>query len=244
MRYEGDTNIGGTSRNFPATRRSLIAAGSRADELGREALSKIIALYWKPTYKYIRARWRRSNEDAKDLVQAFFTELLQQETLSNFDPGKARFRTYFRGAVDNFVMKHDEFTVRLKRGGGQVYAFDFDSAEFEFSALNMAENESPEELFLREWRREIFALALKDLEAFCHETGREVQYRVFEAYDLADERPSYVEVAAQHGVSVATVTNYLRAMRRELRRIAVTHVERSSPRGTASTSDVRQLFDD
>ena len=51
--------------------------------------------------------------------------------------------------------------------------------------------------------------------------GREVQFEVFRRYDLADVRdeaqPTYADLAAGLGLTVATVTNHLAAMRRALR---------------------------
>jgi DNA-directed RNA polymerase specialized sigma24 family protein len=174
----------------------------------------------------VRIKWRRSNEDAKDLVQGFFTTLIERDILANFDPSKARFRTYLQICLDRFVMKQDESANRLKRGGDQCFTFDFDEAEFELAALRsgvMAD--SAEEIFLREWQREIFALALHDLETFCREAGKNLHYRVFKQYDLAQgERPSYAEIAVDNDLTVATVTNYLAWSRRELRRFVGQHI--------------------
>ena len=75
---------------FPSTRHSLLKAPNSLEPLGREALSSLIAVYWKPSYKYVRIKWRRSNEDAKDLVQGFFTALIERDILANFDPAKGQ----------------------------------------------------------------------------------------------------------------------------------------------------------
>jgi RNA polymerase sigma factor (sigma-70 family) len=242
--YEPDTAIGGRMHRFPSTRSSLLKSSNSNGTLGREALSSLIAVYWKPSYKYVRIKWRRSNEDAKDLVQGFFTTLIERDILENFDPSKARFRTYLQICLDRFVMKQDESAHRLKRGGDQCFTLDFDEAEFELAALRsgvMAD--SAEEIFLREWQREIFALALHDLEAFCCETGKNLQYRVFEQYDLAQgERPSYAEIAADNDLTVATVTNYLAWSRRELRRFVGQHISSVTPNRTELTDESRLLW--
>src|SRR3954466_6168141 len=119
---------------FPSTRRSLVKTSHSPETLGREALSSLIAVDWKPSYKYVRIKWRRSNEDAKDLVQGFFTTLIERDILANFDPAKARFRTYLQMCLDRFVMKQDESAHRLKRGGDQSFTLDFDDAECELAA--------------------------------------------------------------------------------------------------------------
>ena len=62
---------------------------------------------------------------------------------------------------------------------------------------------------------------MDDLRAEVQARGRDVQFEVFRRYDLADMRdeaqPSYAEVATALGLTVATVTNHLAAMRRLLR---------------------------
>jgi DNA-directed RNA polymerase specialized sigma24 family protein len=216
MPYDSDTAIGGPHRPFPTTRHSLIHSAGGSGTLAREALDGIVAVYWKPAYKHVRIQWRRANEEAKDLVQGFFAALIEQQILSAFDPSKARFRTYLKACLDHFVMKQDESASRLKRGGGKTVLFDFDAAERE-----LAGSPSVEDVFLREWQREMFALGLQDLRALCADQAKTLQFHIFEQYDLADERPSYAELAAEHTIPVTSVTNYLAWARRELRRLVL-----------------------
>ena len=217
MPYDSDTAIGGPHRPFPTTRHSLIVSAAGAGSLAREALDSIVEVYWKPAYKHVRIQWKRSNEEAKDLVQGFFAALIEQQILAGFDPSKARFRTYLKGCLDHFVMKQDEHASRLKRGGGMSAVYDFEAAEREIAGAP-----SVEDIFLREWQRQMFALGLEDLRAYCESAGKTVQYAVFAQYDLAeDERPSYAELAGQHGIPVTSVTNYLAWARRELRRLVL-----------------------
>ncbi len=66
----------------------------------------------------------------------------------------------------------------------------------------------------------MFALALDDLRAHCDASGKQLQFRIFEAYDLAldeVERPSYASLAARHDIAETAVTNHLAWARRTLR---------------------------
>src|SRR5262245_13142449 len=113
-----DTKIGGPSRKFPTTRRSAIAATCSAQpEERRQALDAIVAAYWKPVYKYVRLKWHQSNEDAKDLTQAFFARAMEKEIFKDYRHEKASFRTFIRLCVDRFVMNESKYAQRLKRGG-------------------------------------------------------------------------------------------------------------------------------
>jgi DNA-directed RNA polymerase specialized sigma24 family protein len=238
MPFDSDTAMGGAHRPFPTTRQSLIQSAAGTGTLAREALDSIIAVYWKPAYKHVRIRWNRSNEEAKDLVQGFFTALIEQSILAAFDPSKARFRTYLKACLDHFVMKQDESANRLKRGGGLTAVFDFDAAERE-----LAGSPSVEDLFLREWQREMFALALQDLRELCQATGKQLHHGIFEQYDLADDvRPRYADLAARHGIPVTTVTNHLAWARRELRRLVLLRLSSVTSGDPECQAELRVLF--
>jgi RNA polymerase sigma factor (sigma-70 family) len=205
MWHDADTGIGGNRDRFPSTQASLIASAA-GEPL---AMERVAALYWKPVYKFIRYKFRKDNEAAKDLTQGFFASALERDFFSRFDPSKAGFRTYLRLAVERFAASQHEAENRQKRGGGVEFR-ELDAAS--------ASTESPEEIFLQEWRRQLFALAIEDLRAECDRTGKQTEWRVFEAYDLAEgERPSYAELARRHGVAETSVTNYLAWARRGLR---------------------------
>jgi hypothetical protein len=115
---------------------------------------------------------------------------------------------------------------RQKRGG---------SIRFEPIREQVAVDESPERIFEREWQRQLFSLAVDDLRALCAESHKQVPFKIFEAYDLADgERPSYAELGALHNLTETAVTNHLAWARRTLR-VLVTE------RMRAVTSGEREL---
>ena len=115
---ENDTDLGGPAVIFPATHCSVLLATANPDPAVRkQANESLIAAYWKPVYKYIRIKWHCSNEDAKDLTQAFFVRALEKDFFSGFDSAKARFRTFVRICVDRFVSKQRRAAGSLKRGG-------------------------------------------------------------------------------------------------------------------------------
>ncbi len=131
------TEMGGPGEAFPPTRLSVIDAVRNPEFSVRErALDLLIEIYWKPVYKYLRLKWRLSNEDAKDLTQGFFTTLLEKETLARFDPERARFRTYLRTCLDGYAANEHKAARRLKRGGGHKHlSLDFEDADRELSHL-------------------------------------------------------------------------------------------------------------
>lgn len=206
---DADTAIGGAADRFPSTQVSLLQAASAGGALTAEAMERIAALYWKPVYRFVRYKFRYSNEDAKDLTQSFFASAVERDFFQRFDPALAAFRTYVRMAVERFAANEFAAAHRLKRGGG---------VEFEAVEEQTASTESPEQIFEREWRRQLLGLALEDLRAECERTGKSSHWSVFEAYDLAEaDRPSYADLSARHGIPQTQITNYLAWARRTLR---------------------------
>jgi RNA polymerase sigma factor (sigma-70 family) len=240
MARDTDTKLGGPYRGFPETRSSLIDAAARGDaRLSRDALGAIITAYWKPAYKHVRMKWRRSNEEAKDLIQGFFAAFSEPGGLARFDPARGSFRSYLRTCLDHYVLKQHEFATREKRGGSAA-TLDFEEAERELAASPGA---SPEEVFFREWRRQMFALALDDLRRDAISTGRERQFRVFEQYDLADgDRPRYADLAREHEIPETTVVNYLAWARRELRRRVVERLAEVTAGAAELRTETRALL--
>jgi DNA-directed RNA polymerase specialized sigma24 family protein len=214
---------------FPLTHWSVIDAVKSEDpEEHARALDTLLAAYWKPVYKYVRLRWNRSTEDAQDLTQGFFAEMLERDLLAKYEPAKSRLRTYLRLCVDSFVMNQEKAARRLKRGGTATHvALDFQAAEGELAGAtidpaSIPSPESLEEFFEKEWVRSLFALAVEDLRKFCVGRGRERTFRLFEEYDLlGDAEISYEKLATEYSIPVTDVTNALSWARREFRRIAL-----------------------
>jgi hypothetical protein len=104
-------------------------------------------------------------------------------------------------------------------------SLDFETAEGELRARPLPGPLDPEALFEREWVRSLFGLAVERLRAESTERGKEVQFALFERYDLegsdAPERPSYKDLATEFGLTEVQVTNRLAAARREFRRIVL-----------------------
>jgi RNA polymerase sigma factor (sigma-70 family) len=191
-------------------------------------LDILFAAYWKPVYKYIRLKFSHSPQDAQDLTQGFFAELLERGLLSRFDPAKSRLRTYLRLCVDSFSLNEMKAASRKKRGGEFAHvALDFSAAEDELhaQAVNPASIPCPESLedfFEKEWIRSLFSSAVEELRGVCETREKQKAFRLFEAYDLdGEENISYAQLAASFSLPLTEVNNQLAWARREFRRIAL-----------------------
>lgn len=218
--YTHDTDLGGVGGAFPETQHSAIVA-LRSDEAGtrQRAWEALVAAYWKPVYKYLRLKYGLDNEHAKDLTQGFFAQAFEKAFFDRYTPGRAAFRTFLRTCLERYAANEHKAQQRLKRGGHlQVLALDFGAADEEFRLMPAAPDDM-EAYFHREWVRSLFGLAVTALREECAASGRDAHWALFVAYDLAEEsRPTYADLAGEHGLTETQVTNHLAAARQMFRR--------------------------
>jgi RNA polymerase sigma factor (sigma-70 family) len=183
---------------FPSTQRSAVQGVRDGDPASWE---RLVSAYWKPAYKHLRLKWNQPPDRAEDGVQSFFAKAHERDFFAAFDPAKARFRTFFKLCLDRHQSNERQRVLRV----------DFAEAEAE---LHLSQKVDPDEVFDREWKRQLFAQAVAGLKAGLDP----VVFRIFEAYDLSEPpRPRYEDLAQEHGLPVTTVTNHLAKARRELR---------------------------
>lgn len=208
------------------------------------AFDVIVQAYWKPIYKHLRFKWRASSDEAKDLAQGFFAHLLEKEHLVRYDATKAAFRTYLRMCLDSFASNERKAAGRIKRGGGATtLSLDFDDAEAEWGA-SQGGSAGEDDVFEREWMREVFSQSLTAFQTECEQAGKHVPVQIFQRYDMAesDPRPTYEQLAAEFGIPVTQVTNYLSWARREFRRHVLLILQATAGSAAEFRDDARTLF--
>ena len=193
-------------------------------KIRRRAFETMIAAYWRPVYKYVRLRWNKDVEEARDLTQIFFFRLLEKDFLAAFDQRQARLRTFLRMCVDRLVANEDK--ARSDRSAAEariLKLLDFEAAEGELRHLDIPSPETVEDFFEREWARSVFSLSVERLKDECEERGKQKHFDLFEFYDIEEEdkQLTYAQVAERLGVKATDVTNYLAYVRREFRRIVL-----------------------
>ena len=212
---------------FPVTRLSAIVGTSSPNPEERtRAFEVLVSAYWMPVYKYVRIKWNKQREDARDLTQGFFAEAIEKNFFARFDPSKAKFRTFLRTCLDGFVANENKAASRIKRGGdATILSLDVDGAEEQLRIAAPPAAGATDEYFEKEWARSVFSLALESFRARMLDAGKETHLRLFERYvlDAGDEAPktSYKALAAEFNLSTTDVTNYLALARREFRRIVL-----------------------
>lgn len=94
---------GAGNREFPSTSWSIVSGlRSASPEARKKALESLCTRYWAPVLHYVRRAWSKSHEDAKDLTQGFFLELLEGDAIHKYAPDRASFRTYLKMLLSRY----------------------------------------------------------------------------------------------------------------------------------------------
>jgi DNA-directed RNA polymerase specialized sigma24 family protein len=96
---------------------AVLLAGRDSLPDARAALEELCRSYWYPLYAFAR-RKGCGHEDAQDLVQGFFAQLLARRDLADVHPDKGRFRTFLLSSLGHFMANEWDRAQAQKRGGG------------------------------------------------------------------------------------------------------------------------------
>lgn len=220
---ELDTSADGR-RDLPTTRWSLVVgvqAGSA--EARREALGHLFERYAKPIYHYIRLRWSKAPDDARDLTDNFFVALLEGDALQKFQPGRSTFRTYLKGVLSNFAA--DQFdAARAQKRGGQKRLTSLSDIVNE--TLPDGAGVDPEAALDWSWRMTVLERAVEATRLWFVAEKRETQFRTFQSavLELKGEKPTDAEMAKRFGITESSVGNHINIVRVKLREMIRTEL--------------------
>jgi len=214
------TTMGGRAEGFTTTHWSVILELQEGgDEARRQAaLNELLGRYWKPVYCYLR-RKGCGNEEAKDLTQGFFMEVvLGRGLVEQADQAKGRFRTFLLTALDRYATSvHRAATAKKRMPEGGLAPLD---AVDGTRLPEPADDATPEGAFHYAWACELLDEVLAEVASGCRERGMAVHWAVFRARVLRpildDERPVPLrELCSEHGIeSEARASNMLVTVKR------------------------------
>lgn len=208
------TEQGQKARWFPATHwTDVVAARREGSATAAEALNRLCGTYWYPIYAYVR-RKGHSEEDAKDIVQAFFFHILERNLLGSADRTKGKFRSFLLGSLNYFMANRKDFEQAKKRGGGAILISLDDKTGEERYALEPADNVTPEKLFERRWALDLHDQAIRHLRDEYSRQGKEPLFDQLKPF-LSDQTDSgdYVVVARSLNMTPGAVTTAANRLR-------------------------------
>ena len=232
MRRDDYTDMGGTGGAFLTTHWSLIKeAGSNDEEKNQALVSLLLNRYWKPVYCYLR-RKGYNNEQAKDLAQGFFHEVvLGQHLIEKADAAKGRFRSLLLIALNRYLGDVREREMAQKRvPKGQFVLIDrVAPPEIPQSIAESA----PERTFNYAWVSALLEQVLEKVERECREDGKDVHWGIFcdrVLHPIMDRGnpPSLKEIAAKYGISdESRASNMMVTVKRRLQATLKQHLRES-----------------
>ncbi len=219
MRFRDHTGIGGGDGGFHTTRWSIIdQIGSEAGNANSNLIGDMLESYWKPVYCCLRTKGY-NNEQAKDLTQGFFHEVvLGRRLIQRADHNKGRFRTLLLTALDRYLTsEHRKKTAQKRIPDNKLVHIDWaDGGRIPEQVCGATEEES----FNYAWLSEMLDHILKEVEEKCRADGIGTYWDVFRDRVLSPiiectEPPAMTTICDKYGIeTTAKASNMIFTVKR------------------------------
>jgi RNA polymerase sigma-70 factor (ECF subfamily) len=191
----------------------VLAARESPSSESRQALEVLCEAYWYPLYAFVR-RQGHDPEEARDLTQSYFAQLLEKGYLEDFDPALGRFRVFLKTSVKNFLSKERDKARAWKRGGhAQFVSLTADDIEGRYR-YEPVDRLTPEEIFERRWALTLLERALAKLRREFEIEGRGKDFDKLKGFlTSADVKVPYRDVAQELGSTESAVRTSVHRLR-------------------------------
>ncbi len=179
----------------------------------RQALEQLCRSYWYPLYVYVRLHGYPPDQ-AEDVVQGFFEQVLERETFKKADPERGRFRTFLLCCLRRYVAGQQERAGCRKRGGGQpILSLDVSQAEGRYR-LESTLVEHPDQAFERHWALAVIERVFERLEAESAAGGKSQLVAQLKDFIAGDRRDTtYAQLASRLGLTEGGLRAAVRRLR-------------------------------
>jgi RNA polymerase sigma-70 factor (ECF subfamily) len=229
---------------FATTHWSMVRAVNAKDsQAASSALQELCQIYWYPLYTYVRRQGRDANE-AADLTQAFFADLLQRQDLKKVDPSLGKFRSFLLTAIKHFLMNQWDKEKAQKRGGGvSPLSLDFGEAENRYR-MEPSHSRTPDLIFQKQWAKTLLERVQEELRSEFAERGKGHQFEKLKNF-LAGKNPEETlgEAAAQLSMTEVAVKVAVHRMRQRFGELLRTEIEHTVSSPEEVSAEIQQLFE-
>jgi RNA polymerase sigma factor (sigma-70 family) len=204
---------------FTTTQWSVVLDAQSGSPAAQEALEKLCRVYWLPLYGFVR-RQGHGPEEAEDLTQGFFVQLLERRDLDVVRREKGRLRSYLLVSLKHFLVNERHRAVAIKRGGGRSLIPLEELKTAERGALEATDTLTADLIYEQQWALRVLKQVLARLREERRAAGDTVLFEQLEKL-LADEpgRPSLAEIAARLAMSENAVKQAIHRLRERYRQI-------------------------
>ncbi len=202
-------------RIFATTHWSVVLAAGEGDSApAHRALETLCAAYWYPIYVYVRRKGYGPDE-AEDLTQEFFAQVIAKDHLRLADQAKGKFRTFLLTMLDYFLAREWSRTHRQKRGGQFKFISLDQLTPEERYRLEPTDQATPETKFLKKWALTVLEQAMNALENECRtKNNGELFAEVKELLSNDRDSQTYAEIGRRVGMGEGALRMTVLRLRR------------------------------
>ena len=196
---DGRGQYGGVA--FTTTHWSVVLEAQGESPAAQEALEKLCRTYWRPIFAFLR-RQGIPPEEAEDITQGFFAQLLERRSLDAVRKEKGRLRSYLLGALKYFVADEKRRAMAVKRGKGQRLIPLEEFRADERIEMEPSDPMTAEMIYERRWALTVLERVLSRLKDEYRAAGNAALFDALKEL-LPDEpgSPSQAQIAARLGMT-------------------------------------------
>jgi RNA polymerase sigma-70 factor (ECF subfamily) len=228
---------------FGTTRWSIvISAGRDSSPDSKRALAALCETYWYPLYAYVRRRVPDVNE-AQDLTQAFFAELLEKNYVGCAVSDRGRFRAFLLTAFKHFLSKQWEKAKAQKRGGGRApLSLDFESADSSVR-IEPASGLTAEQFYDQQWAIAMLGLIMERVETEFEQAEKTKQFDELKGFIIGDHTgTTYAQAAERLKMTEAAAKKAASRMRQRYRELLREEISQTVAGPGEIEDEIRNLF--
>ena len=220
----------------------MISAGRDSSPDSKRALESLCETYWYALYAYVRRRVPDVNE-AQDLTQAFFAELLEKNYVGSAVPDRGRFRAFLLTAFKHFLSKQWEKAKAQKRGGGRTpISLDFESADSNLGT-EPASGLTAEQCYDQQWVIALLGQILERLKVEFEQAGKAKQFNQLKGFIIGDHAgTTYAQVAESLNMTEMAARKSASRMRRRYSEMLREEIVQTVAGPDEVDDEIRNLF--
>jgi DNA-directed RNA polymerase specialized sigma24 family protein len=246
MTYRDRTDMGGEREAFLTTHWSLIEGIKEHIDKDWALIGLLLERYWKPVYCYLR-RKGYDNEQAKDLTQDFFHEVvLNRSLIERADQSKGRFRSFLLNALNKYLVDEKRKEQAKKRiPQDKLVPLDISHPPLLPQKVSQLD---PEQCYDYVWKIDLLERALAELKQWYFGRAMETHWYLFRDRLLRPslegvEAPAFSQLSKRYGIQDDTkASNMLGTVKRQFQKILTKHVRQTVLSGDVAETELQEMF--
>jgi hypothetical protein len=245
MAYSEPTGMGGARQAFLTTQWSLIENIQDGKDQDKALIGFLLKQYWKPIYCYLRHKGH-GNEQAKDLTQGFFHEVvLNRDLVGRADQSRGRFRAFLLHALKQYTNKQDLKEQSQKRLEQKAVSFEIDEEPILPDSIAQT---TAEDSYHYAWLSSLLERVLEEVRDNCKQQGLDVHWALFNkriVWPIFDDKtpPSLPELCELYDIEDEKMaSNMIITVKRRFRVALLQHIRNTVLSQSQAPEELEELL--